>query len=167
MPVIGTWRPLNETFVPNEPLGPQISVEELRTVHAIFNKIQGIGITIVRSNGEGFTFIAEQESYSFKVTKLPDTTAVAKVTVASGYCQYASQTEVLKAASTVSCTSSGDIYIKLDLATGVWDDPAFATSTPVDTDALSYYRIASVTVASGKVTQVIQRHLGDIYESRV
>lgn len=105
----------------------------------------------------------ESALYSFKVTKTSDTT----VDVASGYCQYASNAEVAKGVEPLTCTFDGDVYIKLNLATGVFDNATFSSSMPADTATLTYYRIASITFSSGVITQIVQRHLGDIYEGRV
>lgn len=70
----------------------------------------------------------------------------------------------------LTCSSSGYIYIRLNLAgSPVWSGPTFSVSDPdgLQGDDISIWTLCEVEVSNGVIDSVFQRWLGDIFESLV
>lgn len=159
---------LKTIFDPNQPLAPQIPVEWLWSIATMFNELNILGGIIDRST---WTIIpgsasssSDAENYSFKCTGI----GTSSVSVASGSCQYGSNTAVAMTTQSFAVASNARIYVSLNLDTGAWAGPFKGSdSDPIDTGSTQYYMIANVTTVGGVITAIRQRILGDIYESKV
>lgn len=148
-----------------------VSAETLKTLAVFYNEIEILGGRIIRDPSGKITIVPpgyEQDetraTYAFSFQVLPDSSDATKVLVMGGACNYAGTPTGINSSS-VTCSSSGVIYMKLEYATGAWTGPAFASSV-TDDDDTQHIILADVVMSSGAVTAILQRHLGDIYETR-
>lgn len=164
------WSPANDKFRADKALAPQLSARDLEALFGDFlNNCYGQGgIRIVKNRGRPWVWMLDPLdglNYGFKVSVNTDT----ELYINRGYCQYAANAYEAKGNSTLAVAATGSVYITLNIVTGAWSDCTYAAtaSVPASSATSTTYIIADVTVTSGAIASVLQRHVGDIIESRV
>lgn len=167
MPKLGSIN-LRSDFSKGGPIN-QVPASWYNTVANFIKTLIIVGGTITyRMDGHNCTlFIDEasknpQQQYSFMVTKITTTS----VFVTDGYCSYAANAKMHLSGTTLTVGATGQVYIKLDFLTGVFDAPIFAAATPANTDSVQYFLLADVQWSNGQIASIVQRRMGDIDESR-
>lgn len=153
----------------------QVPAEWLEAVANFINELEYVGGRIERTEGLRRCRIVPFQTasatspytHSFQVF----ITGTLSVFVSKGWCGFKSNADVERGGETITITDGGNqthtLYIRCDLRDGTFTSISAAPSLPQDTQRYTYYPIANATVSSGAITQVVQRQVGDIYESGV
>jgi hypothetical protein len=163
------WWPVQDKFEADKALAPQLSARDLEAVFGDFvNGCYGAGgIRILKNRGRPWVFMLdplEGLNFTFRVRA----NSATELYVNKGYVEYADNGPEAKGDLTLEVTASGFVYISLDLLTGVWGEVEYAEALPAQDENTSVWCIAEVTVNSlPEITDILPRHLGDIYESKV
>lgn len=163
---LGRWVPLKNNYVKDKTPISAVPADNLVKIANILNTLIVRGGSILRTpDGIRWQIVVDQNKndgpYSFKVIQRSDT----EISCVSGYCQYASSAEVSKSTTDFTVSADGSVYISLELSSGTFTGPLFGV-LPTEDDDTSVWRIADVTFSGGAITSIVQRHFGDIYESR-
>lgn len=161
---IGSIKKLVESYNPGAFLS-DIPAEDMAKLAKFINTFTGFGCDVVFSS-DGSCAIYVGRNISFAV--IQSSQSGTSLVVSKGFCQYAGGSYQAKAGVTLTgITATGQVYISLELSTGVFSDATFAAGTaPASDDDTQVFILADITVAGGRITEIHQRHYGDCVETR-